>query len=93
MFSREPGVVVGPNGSGFTANRKIEELTHTVAHELGHYLLDTSSHVDEKRVWNLMLAGGIDTGSGKTINRTKRDLDGEQADEVRDSDVTPTNTR
>ncbi len=49
----QAGVVVAarPGGPG-TATQDPSELARTIAHEIGHYLLDTPDH--DRYPWNLM---------------------------------------
>jgi hypothetical protein len=81
-----PGcIIAGPSGGSW--KRDIKTITRTLAHEIGHYLLDTSDHVPDNQLWNLMRSGGVSPNT----NHTKRDITLEQARVVRNSDVTPTN--
>ena len=68
-----PGIVIAGNSvdfAGFSPADKLIAITRTVAHELGHYLLnkDDSAHVDDLQ--NLMSIGA---------SLTKRDFTTEQA--------------
>jgi hypothetical protein len=88
LFGRTPGILIGANGIGFGSGiRKAGLMPRTIAHEIGHYLLDTTGHAPNNQLWNLMLSGGIDNSD------RKRDLTEQQADDIRKSNVTPTNTR
>jgi hypothetical protein len=77
----KPGVLVAKTNGPAAANvRDVPAMARTLAHELGHYFLNNGNH--DSRIWNLMIAGG---------GRTNRDLDLTQAEDIRDSVVTPTN--
>ncbi|MBI4641092.1 MAG: hypothetical protein HY731_10375, partial [Candidatus Tectomicrobia bacterium] len=91
-----PGILIaGPFAGGSLPNtqivaRTLQTIARTVAHELGHYLMDVtdSGHAPANEIWNLMLSG---EGGGRDTNQTKRDLTAAQADMVRTSGVTPEN--
>jgi hypothetical protein len=78
--------VVTPGALHYSAlgnQRTLDELGRTLAHELGHYLLNTAEHVDDGKYrgddglsqrWNLMVTDG---------DGTNRDLKDKQADDAR----------
>jgi len=79
-----PGVIVaakvGPNASTpGTARRDVDDMSRTLAHELGHYVLKSAEHRDDE-LWNLMLPGA---------DYNKRDLDDAQSTRLRNSGVNP----
>ncbi|HYO08360.1 MAG TPA: fibronectin type III domain-containing protein [Tepidisphaeraceae bacterium] len=76
-----PGLIIAKTlGAGATNVRDTAGMGRTLAHEMGHYFLNSASHEDD--VWNLMVGGG--PGS-------QRDIERSQADRIRASIVSPTN--
>ena len=67
---KKAGVIVATRKSGPTSvPEKVSEIARTIAHEIGHYLLDTDEHTDDWG-WNLMRPGGGSTPGAGTNNNS-----------------------
>jgi len=81
LTNSNPGVLIAGNSPGLGPNR-LRELRRAIAHEIGHYLMNTNSHVADNLVWNLMLDGGGDIQNQSPLGDL-RDITENQAKDSR----------